>query len=192
MMVRGIIIGWLKICFSLRRVGHQRSGIVFAARQRARDRNHANLRVAKRAEAPLGRRLKTVETILIKNLVLHAHQDDLGCIHHGAAADRNDEVGLCVFRLRCRLHHHLPRGVLRYAIERTCMPIAEVSAKLFDLIRLGVQRPARNQENPSCAETLGLLAKRLGRRLAVDDPFHRRVLVTSRGLHDQLLLNAPV
>jgi hypothetical protein len=167
-------------------VGDQRAGIIFAARQRARDRDHPHFWIAERPEPPVRRGLKTVEAGLVKYLVLHAHQHDFGGIHHRAAADRDDQIGARVFRMLRRLHHHLARGVLRNPVEARRIAIAETLADFFNLIGLGVQRPADDQVDAPGVEAFGLLAQRLGRGLAVDDRFHRRILIDARGPHGQL------
>ena len=167
-------------------VGHQRAGIIFAARQRTRDRDHANLGVAKSAKAPLRRRLKSVEAILIEDLVLHAHQDHLRRIHHRAAADRDDEIGAGLLGFASCSHHDFPRRVLRDAIKRAGISVAERRPQLLDLVGLGVKCSARDQEDAAGVKALGLLAQRLGRRLAIDHLVHRGELVAAGGLHVSL------
>ena len=164
-------------------VGHQRAGIILAARQRARDRDHADFRVAKPAKTPLRRGLETVEPVLIEDLVLHAHQDDLCRIHHRAATDRDDEVGAGLLRFASDLHHRFARGVLRNAVEGRGTSLAKRLPYPLDFVGLGVQRPACDQENAARVQPLGLLAQRLGRGLAIDDLIHRRELVAACGPH---------
>ena len=122
----------------------------------------------------------------MEDLVLHAHQDDLRCIHHRAAADRDDEIGAGLFGFASCSDHDFPRRVLRDAIKRAGISLAERRPQLLDLVGLGVKCSARDQEDAAGVKALGLLAQRLGRRLAIDHLLHWGELVAAGGLHVSL------
>src|SRR5262249_53847046 len=120
-------------------------------------------------------------TVLLEDLVLHAHQHDLRRINHRAAADRDHQIGPGVAGLLRGLHHHLARRMLRDAVEGRGVAIAERFSDLLDLVGRGVQRPADNQGDALPAEPFALLAHRLSGLLAIDPGFHGGGWLTGRG-----------
>ncbi len=126
-------------------IGDQRAGIVFAARQRAGNRDHPHLRRAERADAPLRRGLETVEAILLEDLVLHAHQHDLCGIDHRTTTDRYNQISFGVLGLPGHVDHHLAGGVLWDAVEGPGMTIAQRLADVLDLFGGGVEGTADNE-----------------------------------------------
>ena len=168
------------------RIRNQRSGVVLATRERARDRDHPHLRRAKwTGPRPLGRRnqFESIEARFVGDTVFKAHQDDLGRIDDRSASHSDDQIRLRLCDLRRGRNRRRTCRMLRDAVERTGISAAQRVANLLDLIGLRVQRSADDQEDALGITFLGLLAQRLARRLSEDHLIHRRILMKADFRH---------
>src|SRR5947207_1583825 len=168
------------------RVRNQRSGVIFSARECARDRDHPHLRSAKwTGPRSLGGRnhFESIEAGFVRDTVFKAHQDDLGRIDNRSASHGDDQIRLRLYGVRGCLYRRRPRRMLRDAVEGTGISAAQRVADLLDLVGFRIQRSADDEKDAFGITLLGLLAQSLARRLSKDHLIHRRILMKTDFRH---------
>jgi len=122
---------------------------------------------------------KGIEASFIANIVLHRHDDDLGQIDRGPSADSHDEIGLRLLCVTSDFGSLLAGRVLRNSVEGRGMLVAERAPDFLDLVGLGVQGSAGDEEDALCAKSLGLFADSFRGGFAIDDTVNcRKIMYT--------------
>jgi len=120
---------------------------------------------------------KGIEARFIADIVLHGHDNDLGEIDSRATADGHDQIGLCLLCMKGDLGGLLTRRVRRNSVESCCMFVPKHTPDFLDLVGLGVQGSADDEENTRCVELLRLFLDGLRRGFAIDDAINCRKVV---------------